>query len=88
MNFVFFHVGEINEPSLLVKSIRKFNNNAKIYFLTDKITENIIEVDETHRFDGDKSNLMTFRLKCFAELKLEEPAIYVDSDVLFVKKID
>ena len=63
MNFVFFHVGEINEPSLLVKSIRKFNNNAKIYFLTDKITENIIEVDETHRFDGDKSNLMTFRLK-------------------------
>ena len=52
-HFIFFHVGDITLPSLLVKTIRKFNPDSKIHFLTDKITNDINGVDETFRLDLD-----------------------------------
>ena len=39
------------------------------------------------RFDLDKDNLMTSRLEAFANLELNNPAIYIDTDVLVVRPI-
>jgi len=87
INFVFFHVGDVEQPRLLVKSIRKFNPDSKIYFITDKVTENIDDVTETLRIECDRDNLMTSRLKAFSQLKLNAHAIYMDTDVLLVRPI-
>jgi hypothetical protein len=87
INFVFFHVGNVEQPRLLVKSIRKFNPDSKIYFITDKVTENIDGVNETLRIECDRKNLMTSRLNAFSQLKLNENAIYMDTDVLLVRPI-
>ena len=35
INFVFFHVGDVQQPRLLVKSIQKLNPDSNIYFITD-----------------------------------------------------
>jgi hypothetical protein len=44
-------------------------------------------VSEVLRLDSDVTNLMTFRLEAFAKLKLTEPAVYLDSDMLILGKI-
>jgi len=62
INFVFFHVGDIAQSRLLAKSIQKFNPNSKIYFITDKVTEDIDDVTYTLRIECDRENLMTSRL--------------------------
>lgn len=87
LNFVFFHIGDITQPQLLTHSIKKFNPDSKIYFITDFSTKDIQGVDEVVRFDLDKDNLMTSRLEAFANLELYKPAIYIDTDVLVVRPI-
>jgi len=87
INFVFFHVGEITYPSLLVKTIQKFHPTSKIYCVTDFKTEYIEGVFKTLRIDSNIKKLMTARLLGFSKLKLNEPAIYIDTDVLLTKKI-
>ena len=87
-HFIFFHVGDITLPSLLVKTIRKFNPNSKIHFLTDKNTNNIDGVDKTFRLDLDRDYLMTARLEAYSKYQLIDPAIYIDSDMLLLRPID
>lgn len=87
LSFVFFHVGDITQPQLLTLSIKKFNPDSKIYFITDFSTKDIDGVDEIVRFDLDKDNMMTSRLEAFANLELNKPAIYIDTDVLVVRPI-
>ena len=87
INFVFFHTGDITYPQLLVKTINKFNPGSRIYFLTGEENDSIDGVYKTIRFSFDKNNLMEARLKGFESLQLMEPAIYIDTDVLVVKKI-
>ena len=87
LNFVFFHIGDITQPQLLTLSIKKFNPDSKIYFITDFSTKDIEGVDEVVRFNLDKDNLMTSRLEAFANLELNNPAIYIDTDVLVVRPI-
>ena len=87
LNFVFFHIGDITEPQLLTLSIKKFNPDSKIYFITDLVTKDIEGVTETVRFDLDNENLMTSRLEAFSKLGLNKPAIYIDTDVLVVRPI-
>lgn len=87
INFVFFHIGDTTYPNLLVQSIKKFHPDSKIYFVTDKKTSFINGVYKTHRENFNVNKLMTSRLLGFKNLKLKEPAIYIDTDVLIVKKI-
>ena len=87
INFVFFHIGDVTQPQLLTHSIKKFNPDAKIFFVTDCLTENIVGVTETFRFNFDRDNLMISRLKAFSLLELNEPSIYIDTDVLLVRPI-
>ena len=88
VNFVFLHVGEDIWPHLLIKSIKKFFQNAFIYQCTDLITEQIEGVDHIFRYEGDVSNLMTYRLEVFSKLGLNDYAIYLDTDMLFFNWFD
>ena len=87
LDVVFFHIGDITQPQLLTLSIKKFNPDSEIYFITDLLTKDIEGVTETVRFDLDVNNLMTSRLEAFSRLKLTRPAIYLDTDVLVVRPI-
>ena len=87
-HFIFFHVGDITLPSLLVKTIRKFNPDSKIHFLTDKITNDINGVDETFRLDLDRNFIMLSRYEIFSKYKFTDPALYIDTDMLLLRPID
>lgn len=80
--FVFFHVGDdISQPARLVDSIQKTNPGSEIYMVTDAETpgiEGVIRHEETI----DRERLMIERLRCYAALKLEKPAIYLDTDMV------
>lgn len=87
--FVFLHVGEnIDEPTMLVQSIRTFHPQADIIQCTDLASKEVPEVTRNFRMEGNVSNLMTFRLQCFAALALKRTAIYMDTDMLLVKPCD
>ena len=62
--------------------------NAEIIQCSDYNSEKIEGVTEVVRFEGDIKNIMTFRLTCFAGLNLKKSAIYIDSDILLLQKID
>ena len=87
IDFVFFHVGDITQPQLLTLSIKKFNPESKIYFITDLSTKDIEGVTKTVRLDLDSENLMISRLEGFSKLELNKPAVYIDTDVLVVRPI-
>lgn len=87
--FVFFHVGnDVSTPTMLVESIRWTNPNARIIFCTDVYTPDIEQVDERIEVEGNRSQLMTYRLKAFADCGADEPAIYLDTDMLVIRAID
>jgi hypothetical protein len=88
MNFVIFQVGENILPRLLVKSIRKYMPDAHVIQLSDYNTEKLDGADVINRYDGDFSNLMTFRLEAYSNLDLKEKAVYLDSDMLILSKFD
>ena len=88
INFVFLHVGEDTRPNLLVKSIRYFFEKSYIYQCTDLASKEVDGVDKVFRYDGDVKNIMRFRLEAFSSLNLEEKAIYLDTDMLVIKKFD
>ena len=87
-DFVFFHIGDDTlHPALLIKSIKKFNPDSKIFYITDKKTKNIEGVTNTFRIDCNTKNLSIARALGYFQLKLNSPAIYIDTDVLIVNNI-
>lgn len=86
-DFVFFHVGDNLYPTLLTKSIKKFNPESKIFYITDKKSKDIEGVTNTIRIESSTKDLMVSRLLGFFQLKLNSPAIYIDTDVLIINKI-
>jgi hypothetical protein len=88
MVFVFLQVGNDPNVELMVDSIKISNPYSKIIQCSDLDTNKIKGVSEVFRISSDTNNLMTFRLEAFAKLNLNEPAIYLDSDMLVLKKIN
>lgn len=86
--FVFLHLGGDPLVKLLVRSIDKTNRDARVIQCTDPHTGQVPGTTEVYRYEGDTSNLMTFRLKAFSELRLQEPAIYLDTDMLVLAKLE
>lgn len=87
--FVFLHVGPANGfPTLLVRSIRALQPDAKIIQCADTDTPAVEGVSSVARFAGNTQNLMTFRLQSFAGLNYPSPALYLDTDMLCVAPID
>ena len=86
--FVFFHVGEnSDQPQMLVNSIRLTNRDADIIFCSNESTPEIDGISERINIEGNLDNLMSYRLKAFSDIKLEKPALYLDTDMLVLKKI-
>ena len=86
--FVFLHVGDDPVVEMLVKSILKTNPDARLIHCADPLTAQVIGTTDIYRQDGDTSNLMTFRLDAFSGLGLNEPAIYLDTDMLVLTELD
>jgi hypothetical protein len=80
--FVFFHIGEdTTQPARLIDSIEKTNPGARIIMLTDTVTP-ALQGAERREFDVACGSLMTERLRAYTELGLQEPAIYLDTDMV------
>lgn len=88
MRFIFLHVGNDIAPTLLCKSILYYMPDAEIIQCTDYDSKKVDGVTKVVRFEGDITNLMTFRLACFANLNINKSAIYIDTDILILGKID
>jgi hypothetical protein len=87
--FVFMYIGDdVSQPQKMVKSILRYNPDAEIIMCTDKATPDVMGVTLRKEFDLDRNALMTSRLKAFAGLGLESPALYIDTDMLFVDRVD
>lgn len=85
--FVFLHVGTDPLVELLVRSINKTNRDATVIQCTDRQTGLVPGTTDVYRHDGDTSNLMTFRLEAFSALGLQEPTIYLDTDMLVLAEL-
>jgi hypothetical protein len=87
--FVFFHVGDnVELPSMLVDSINWSNPDSTIVFCTDEYTPEIKGVSRRVEITGDRDRLMTYRLAAFARSGVEQPAIYLDTDMLVLKELN
>lgn len=86
--FVFFHVGDDwKMQDRLAKSIRKTMPDAHIIMLTDNDTPIPDGVD--YRIGKyDRTKLMTERLRAFSELRLNTPAMYIDSDMEMISPVN
>ena len=85
--FVFLQVGNDPRVEMMVNSINLTNPNARIIQCSDPNTKKIGGVTDIFRLGSDSTNLMTFRLEAFTYLKLTEPAIYLDTDMLILTEI-
>jgi hypothetical protein len=82
------HVGaDLDTPQMMVDSIRLTNESPFIIQCSDLNTKKVAGVNEVFRLPVDISKLMTARLELFQGLKLSEPAIYLDTDMLIVRSI-
>ncbi len=87
--FVFFHVGDdCNQPQMLVDSIRLTNQDCEIIYCSNSHTPAIQGVTRRINVEGNVDNLMSYRLKAFSEIGVDSPALYVDTDMLFCRKIE
>jgi hypothetical protein len=89
LRVAFLHVGQDTIlPRIMVHSIRQFNPDARITQCTDRATPEVAGVDEVVRLDGDTNRLMTFRLRSFAGLPVNEPTLFLDTDMVCTDRID
>lgn len=87
--FVFFHVGQdVSQPQKLVDSIVQTNPGAEIVMCTDMMTPFVRGVTQRVNVQGDRNKLMQFRLDAFAKARLNNPAIYLDTDMVVQEKIN
>jgi hypothetical protein len=87
--FVFFHVGDdLSLPTGLVRSIRAHNPGAEIVQVTDRETPTVPGVTWSHATEVDRQYLMLCRVGAWADLGLDEPALYLDTDMIVNRPID
>lgn len=87
-DFVFFHVGDdISYPQKMVKSLLRYNPNANITMCTDKDTPDVMGVHHRAEFPVDRDNLMFSRMRAFAQLRMHNPALYIDTDMIFLDRV-
>lgn len=85
----FLHVGSDTVcPTVLVRSLRASNPNARIIQCSDRASPAVAGVDEVARFDSDPSRLMTFRLEAFAGLAIRQPTFFLDTDMICLQPLD
>tara|TARA_B100001250_G_scaffold384276_1_gene378946 strand:+ start:1008 stop:1742 length:735 start_codon:yes stop_codon:yes gene_type:complete len=99
-NFVFFYMNkaisshsfvihEHEEENLnyFISSIKKFHPESNIFQCTDLSSPKVKGVDEVFRFNIDQNRIMEGRIFAYSKLNLNEKSIYLDTDMLIIKKI-
>jgi hypothetical protein len=87
--FVFFHVGkDISYPQKMVKSLLRHNPDANVIMCTDSSTPDVMGITVRYETEIDTDNLMYARTMAYTNLKLDRPAIYVDTDMIIQSEID
>jgi hypothetical protein len=84
MTFVFMQTGLNNYTHLMVASIKKVFPQSVIIQCSNKGTKPIAGISSLFVVDSDESKLMRFRIDAFTRLGLKTPAIYIDTDMLFI----
>ncbi len=102
LNFVFFYVKKNknnidsnkvlhnqNEAdiSYFVSSIKKNYPNCKIIQCTDLTTPKVEGIDIIYRSKIDQNKIMEGRIYSYSKLNLDTPSIFLDTDMLLVRKI-
>ena len=100
VNFIFYYADIIkksednkvhehhkNHINLFLKSIKTYHPDCKIIQCTDFNTEVFSDANEVFRSELDESKLMEGRIKSYAKLNISEPSIYLDTDMLVMKRI-
>lgn len=86
--FVFFHVGDqIKLVNKLIDSIKKTNPQSRIIMCTDAATPLVQGVERIERL-VEREYLMHHRWLAYRELGLNEPAVYLDTDMIVRGTID
>jgi len=86
--YVYFHIGEeLWQPELLTRSILKCDPSAQIIQLSNSKTGKVRGVSVRINTEDREEGLMFSRLNSFRELKLDRPAIYLDTDMLVLEPI-
>jgi hypothetical protein len=89
--FVFFRTGEDKDlwyTRRFVRSLVDSNPGADIIMCTDSRTPEVEGVTRRFEYDSDSTDFMEYRLRIYAELRLEHPAIYLDDDMTVMENID
>lgn len=87
--FVFFHVGaDVTFPTKMVASLKAVMPDAEVIMCTDDATPKVEGVDSYKYSKGDVNQIMYWRTRAFAEARLDRPAMYIDTDMLFVLPVD
>lgn len=77
------HVGgDTRMATLMVRSFRRHNPEFRIVQVADPGSPRIEGIDEVFRQPPRDSNIMLFRMRCFAALPVEEPTWFLDTDML------
>ena len=85
--FVFFHVGaDCRLPSRLVASIRQFHPDATVWMVTDRDTP-AIPTTTRHEVEVNPETLMLSRTLAYADLGVDEPTLYLDTDMALNRPI-
>lgn len=79
----FMHTGDqIQLPTIMVRSFRAHNPTSRIVQVSDAQSPAIEGVDDVVRRPMTDSNVMLFRMRCFAALPADEPTWFLDTDML------
>lgn len=88
-HFVFFHVGaDVTFPTKMVASLKAVMPDAHVTMCTDNATPQVPNVDDYKYTEGRYEELMLWRVKAFANARLTRPAMYIDTDMLFLLPVD
>jgi len=89
MNFVFYHSGyNKNLPNLLVQSILKTNPGNNIIQVSDHNTSAVTGITKFIQFEADAPSYFSKqRCEFYAQLEITGPTVYLDTDMLVIKKL-
>lgn len=80
---VFMHVGpDVQLPTIMARSFRRHNPDARIVQVTDLASPAIEGVDAVERRPAAHPNLMLFRMQLFAALPTTGPTWFLDTDMI------
>jgi hypothetical protein len=88
MRVAFLQVGaDCTLATILVRSIRQHNARAELLQCSDSNSPPVPDVDEVLRVEGDSSKLMLLRMAAFARVAVQQPTLFLDTDMICVDEI-